>query len=185
MLQQPLIQKHRFYPADRNGAFFSQPCYACSSACRRSAMISSTYSMPTDSRIRSGPTPAASSCSSVSWRCVVLGVQHTGARVRHMGDDGGKLQMIHEAGCGFPAALYAEGDHAARAVRHIFLRERKTLVARKTRVVDPCDLFVLLQEFRHLLRIFTVPLHTQGRAFPARSPAGTHCVGRGWSRGRA
>ena len=41
-------------------------------ACSRSAMMSSTSSIPTERRIRSGATPASINCSSVSWRCVWL-----------------------------------------------------------------------------------------------------------------
>ena len=37
----------------------------------RSAMMSSTVSMPTESLITSSPAPAALRCSVVSWRCVV------------------------------------------------------------------------------------------------------------------
>jgi len=42
-----------------------------SRACSRSAMMSSTFSMPTDSRTISGATPAAASSSSLSCECVV------------------------------------------------------------------------------------------------------------------
>src|SRR5262249_39240836 len=44
---------------------------ALARACFRSAMMSSTVSIPIDRRSTSGPAPAASRCSSVSWRCVV------------------------------------------------------------------------------------------------------------------
>lgn len=37
----------------------------------RSAMRSSTVSMPIETRTTSGPAPAAFFCSSLSWRCVV------------------------------------------------------------------------------------------------------------------
>src|SRR5262245_10542984 len=40
--------------------------------CCRSQIRSSTDSVPTDSRTVPGPTPAARSSSSLSWRCVVL-----------------------------------------------------------------------------------------------------------------
>src|SRR3954470_12268341 len=40
--------------------------------CPRSQIRSSTASIPTDSRIVPGPTPAARSSSSLNWRCVVL-----------------------------------------------------------------------------------------------------------------
>src|SRR5207244_273641 len=44
---------------------------ALSNACSRSAMMSSTVSIPIDRRSTSGPAPAAIRCSSVSWRWVV------------------------------------------------------------------------------------------------------------------
>src|SRR5262245_28521265 len=42
------------------------------SACSRSQIRSSTDSVPTESLIVPGRTPAASSSASLSWRCVVL-----------------------------------------------------------------------------------------------------------------
>lgn len=45
--------------------------YALSNACARSAMMSSTFSMPTDKRIISGVTPADFCCSSFNCACVV------------------------------------------------------------------------------------------------------------------
>ena len=40
--------------------------------CSRSQIRSSIDSVPTESRIVPGPTPAARNSSSLSWRCVVL-----------------------------------------------------------------------------------------------------------------
>src|SRR4029453_13753453 len=40
--------------------------------CSRSQIKSSIVSMPTESRMVPGPTPAARSSSSFSWRCAVL-----------------------------------------------------------------------------------------------------------------
>src|ERR1700730_2509849 len=50
------------------------PVVAATSAkpCSRSQIRSATDSVPTDSRTVPGPTPAARSSSSLSWRCVVL-----------------------------------------------------------------------------------------------------------------
>ena len=48
------------------------------SAWSRSAMRSSASRCPTDRRTTSGPAPAATRCSSVSWRCVV----EAGCRIR-------------------------------------------------------------------------------------------------------
>ena len=47
-------------------AAFSVADYTFSSACVRSAMMSSTFSIPTLKRIKSGATPASMSCSSLS-----------------------------------------------------------------------------------------------------------------------
>ena len=47
-------------------ADFSVTDYTFSSACVRSAIMSSTFSIPTLKRIKSGATPASMSCSSVS-----------------------------------------------------------------------------------------------------------------------
>src|ERR1700733_13539568 len=44
----------------------------CANPCSRSQTKSSTDSVPTESLIVPGPTPAASSSASLSWRCVVL-----------------------------------------------------------------------------------------------------------------
>ena len=46
--------------------------YILSSACLMSSRISSTSSMPTERRMRSGATPASFNCSSDSWRWVWL-----------------------------------------------------------------------------------------------------------------
>ena len=54
----------RFQDLIRWGSSASPYCKACSI----SAMMSLTFSIPTDKRIRSGATPASRNCSSVSWR---------------------------------------------------------------------------------------------------------------------
>lgn len=46
--------------------------YILSNACLMSSRISSTSSMPTERRMRSGAMPASRSCSSESWRWVLL-----------------------------------------------------------------------------------------------------------------
>ena len=52
--------------------FTSAVAATCAKPCSRSQIRSSTDSVPTDSRTVPGPTPAARSSSSLSWRCVVL-----------------------------------------------------------------------------------------------------------------
>src|SRR5580698_4995893 len=64
-------RRHQDQPTARLGAISMTSPAEASSACDRSAMMSSTCSMPMHSRIISGFTPACSSCASVNWRCVV------------------------------------------------------------------------------------------------------------------
>ena len=46
--------------------------YSLSNACAKSAMISSTFSIPMDTRNCSGFTPAVNCSSGLNWACVVL-----------------------------------------------------------------------------------------------------------------
>ena len=57
---------------NRTGLYFVMKFYTLASACSTSASMSSTFSRPTEKRMRPGVTPPARSCSSVSWRWVVL-----------------------------------------------------------------------------------------------------------------
>src|SRR5690242_15597659 len=52
--------------------FFPDVAATSANPCSRSQIRSATDSVPTDSRTVPGPTPAARSSSSLSWRCVVL-----------------------------------------------------------------------------------------------------------------
>ena len=81
------------------------------------------------------------------------GVQHAGAQIRHMRDNRGELQTVHEFRRRLAAALDAEGNDAAGAVRHILLRERIIRAALKAGVVDPRDALVRLEEFRNRQRV--------------------------------
>ena len=70
---------------------------AAVSACSMSQMMSSASSMPTEMRMRSGGTPAASSASSESCRWVVLaGMDHKRARVADVGEMAAQLQRLDE-----------------------------------------------------------------------------------------
>ncbi len=63
----------------------------------RSSRISSMCSSPTDRRISPGVMPAATSCSSVSWRWVLLAGCSTQVRdVGYMDHHVGKGQAVHE-----------------------------------------------------------------------------------------
>ena len=113
-----------------------------------SSRMSSGFSMPTERRIRSGETPASFNCSSVIWRCVVLaGCSTQVRRCCDVRDDGGKLQAVHKAGGRFPAALDAEGNDAAGAVRACAGTASSWHgLLSKTRIVDPRHAVVLLEE---------------------------------------
>ena len=72
--------------------------------------------MPTDTRTRSAPTPAAASASSESCRWVVdAGMDDQGAGVADVGQVAGQLDRLDEGLAGVAPALDAEGEHRARA----------------------------------------------------------------------
>ena len=95
----------------------SRPCAAAASAWSRSQMMSSGSSRPTEMRMRSGGTPAASSAS--SRQLPVRGarrVDHQRAHVADVGQVAAQLQRLDErAACG-AAAGDAEREHGPRAL---------------------------------------------------------------------
>ena len=94
-------------------------------------------------------------------------MQHAGARVRHVSDDGHHLQAVHEADGIFFRAFQAEGDDAARAVRQVFLSQLVVFVALQSAVVHPSHPFVLFQKLGHGLCVLAVALHAQVQRFQA------------------
>ena len=92
---------------------------------------------------------------------VAGGVEHAGAGVRHVGDDGHHLQAVHEADGILLRPFQAEGDDAARAVRQVLPSQLIVGAALQPAVVHPGHPFVLLQEFGHGLRVLAVALHAQ------------------------
>ena len=87
---------------------------------------------------------------------VAGGVQHAGAGIGHVGDDGGQLQVIHEADGHVASAFQTERDDAARTVGHIFLRQFIIFVVFQSAIIDPCYLLVVVQIFGHFLGVFAV-----------------------------
>ncbi len=88
-------------------------------------MMSSLSSIPIDSRTTSGPAPA---CDLL--RVGELAVRGRGrmddqrAGVADIGEVREQLDVGDELDAGVVAALEAEGEHRARALRHVFLRAR-------------------------------------------------------------
>ena len=96
-------------------------------------------------------------------------MQAAAAGVRHVGFNGGDLQVLHEGFRGFPAALHAEGNHAAGTVGQVLLCPRVVFVSRKAAVGDPGDLFMTGQELGHSLSVLAVALHAHMQAFQAQA----------------
>ena len=97
-----------------------------------------------------------------------------------MGGNGGQLQARHELRGRLPAALHAEGHHAAGAVRQVLLRPLVVGVVFQAGVAHPAHLGVSLQEPGHGQGVFTVPGHAQGQGLqPHVEQVGVHGGGDG------
>ena len=79
------------------------------------------------------------------------GMQHAGAGISHMGDDGNELQRVHELDSRLARTLQTEGDDTTRTVGQILLCQLVALVAGQSAVVYPGYTIVGLQEFRPAL----------------------------------
>ena len=74
------------------------------------------------------------------------GMENAGTGVRYMGHDGGQLQTVHELDGTLTASLDAEGYYTAGlATAELLLRQFIILIGRKTRIVDPGNIFLPLQ----------------------------------------
>ena len=93
------------------------------------------------------------------------GMQDAGFGIRHMGLNGHQLQMVGEAHGSLLAPLGAKAEYAAGALRHIFLCQRIIFVSRKTCIIDPGHLGMVLQEGGYLLGILAMTSHPQMEAF--------------------
>ena len=78
-----------------------------------------------------------------------------------MSDDGNELEGIHKLHRCLARSLQSESNHAARAVRQIFLSQCVTLVVLQSAIMYPSHAVVLSQELRNTLGILTVPLDAQ------------------------
>ena len=132
------------------------------SACSRSQIRSSTDSVPTDNLTVPGPTPAASSSASLSWRCVVLAGWMI--RLLRVADVGEVRPERHAADQVLPAASptgAVEREYRPRAARQVFLDERPVAAARQARIGDVRGELVRLEKRRDRQRVLDVPLHPQ------------------------
>ena len=93
------------------------------------------------------------------------GMQHAGARIGHMGDDGYHAERVHEVNGCLPVALQAEGYDAARTVGQVLRCQIVAIVVGQSAVVYPGNALVLAEEFSHPLSILTMALHAQMKCF--------------------
>ena len=122
---------------------------SAASACSRSAMMSSLSSSPIDSRTTSGPAPACTFCASDKLPVRGRGrMDDQRARVADIGEMREQLHVRDELDAGVVAALEAEGEHRARALRHVFLGEGVVAVAGEARIAHPGDLGMLRRAIR-------------------------------------
>ena len=88
-----------------------------------SAMMSATFSIPTERRMKSGVTPVASCSSSDScWWVVDAGWMTSVLASPDIGQVGQELHVVDELDPGFLAALDAEADDGAGALGQVLLR---------------------------------------------------------------
>ena len=135
---------------------------AAPSAWSRSAMMSSMCSMPTQSRIISGRTPAFS-CSLRRHLPMRRRGRMAGERlgVADIDQPLEQLQRVVERLAGFEPAGDAEGQQRAGAAAEIFLRQRVIGIVGEAGVVDPVDARIVAQEFGDAARVLDVTLDAQ------------------------
>ena len=92
-------------------------------------------------------------------------MQAAGVGIGYVGLDGTQFQVLHEGLGRLPAAVKAEGNDAAGAVRHVLMGKIVIFVALQSGELHPLDLLVTLQIFRHGLGVGAVLLHAEGQAF--------------------
>ena len=124
--------------------------------------MSSTSSMPTLMRTSSGRTPAAS--QRLGAELAVrrrAGVDDERARVADVGQVRAQLDAADERLARLAPALAAEGEHRARALGQVLLRERVVRVVRQAGVAHPAHARVGVEPLGDRLRVGDVRLHPQ------------------------
>ena len=125
-------------------------------------MMSSICSMPIDSRIISGVTPAFACSSADICRCVVeAGWQASDLAVAEVDQPLDQLQRVVEPLAGLEAAGDAEGQQRAGAAAEIFLRQRMIGIVGEAGIIDPGDARIVAQEFGDAARILDMALDPQ------------------------
>src|SRR5579875_2495502 len=69
--------------------------------------------------------------------------------------------MANQAFSGLQAAFDAKAQNSAIAMREVFLGQRMLWVTLQSRIADPTDSGMRLQELRHAQRVLAMPLHAQ------------------------
>ena len=117
-----------------------------------SAMMSFTFSMPTERRIqvRSYSRFAQLFVGELAVS-MAGGMQYAGPCVGHMGYDADEFQPVHKFYRFLTGSVQAESDDTARAVWHIFLCQIIVFAAFQSAIVHPFHFRVGFQPFSHFL----------------------------------
>ena len=94
-------------------------------------------------------------------------MQTATARVSHVSLDCNDFEMAHKFFRSLSAALDAEAQYSARAVRQILLTKLIALVAFKPWVNHPIYPLMTLQKLCHFERVGAMPLHSQSQTLQA------------------
>ena len=125
-------------------------------------MMSSLSSMPIERRTTSGPAPAWTFCASLSWRWVVEAGWMISERVSPiLARCENSFTLDTQLHAGVVAALQAEREHRARALRAIFAGEVVVAVAGESRIADPRHFRVIGDPFGDGLGVVAMLLHAQ------------------------
>ena len=73
----------------------------------------------------------------------------------------GHREAVHKLYGSIPSSLKRKGHDSAGALRQVFLRQIVIFVAFEPRIVHRLHSILRAQEFRYLLRILRMPLHTE------------------------
>ena len=125
-------------------------------------------SMPMLSRMKSGLTPAVTICSSVSWLWVVVaGWMARLFGVADVGQVAEKLEALDEFLAGYRAALDAETEDRASALRQILLRALVIGMAGQAWIAHPGDPRMRRQERGNRFGVVDVAIHAQAERLDA------------------
>ena len=81
--------------------------------------------------------------------------------VTNIGKVRNELEVVHNLATSLATSLDTKRKHTTESSRQVLLRKLVALVALKTRIADPSDVWVLLQPSCELERVLSVSLTAQ------------------------